>query len=1140
MLKDGSTLFSDNWQFVLKEIGTDLSEINSENDWHEVEIPHDWLIGDTHNLYKTGEGWYKKIFTLDKSDLGGKLYICFDGVYMNSTVYLNGKEIGEWKYGYSSFYFDMTSAVEGENTLIVRVQHEAPNTRWYSGAGIFRNVWIKKLPLVHTVNNGIYISTGGNTGKTNLETELINEDKEPVTVELVHEIMDCNGRTVVFSHSKINLDAGEKRIDFQSAMVARPALWDINNPNLYTLKTTLSIGEEIIETEINRYGYRTTEFSPTEGFKLNNKRVKLHGVCMHHDLGALGSAVNYAALKRQMTILKSMGVNAIRTSHNMPAPELCVICDEMGILMDSEAFDMWEMPKNKNDYARFFPQWYKKDVASWVRRDRNHPCVIMWSIGNEIADTHASPRGLEVAEMLKKAVLESDPYENGKATIGSNYMPWGNAQKVADYLKQGGYNYAEHLYDEHHSNHPEWFIYGSETASTVRSRGIYHLPANTPILTHDDLQCSDMGNSVVGWGRAQESAWIMDRDRDFVGGQFVWTGFDYIGEPTPYSTKNSYFGIIDTAGLPKDAYYLYKAVWTNAKKEPFIHILPHWDWNIGQEIEVYTYSNVEDVELFLNGKSLGKQHIDLLHGSILHGSWKIPYEKGDLVAKAYVDGCVVAENKISSFSEAVKLEAKADKENLKADGRDMVFVEISATDENHNFVANARNRVEVTVSGAGRLVGLDNGDSTDYDSYKGTSRRLFSGKLVAMIMSTFEAGEIGVKICSEGLAPANLVLKAMPCRKPVGVSVADLYPVKVQPTTNEIPVRKIELSVPTTKLDENTNKVEVAAKILPENATYSDISWKCVLPNGVETPVASVKPTANGAMLTANGDGEFILRAMCNNGKTNPEIISDLMFTASGLGEAIANPYKFISAALYNFTNTTLRVVERGAISGINGRTTIGFDNIDFGAFGTNKLILHIGNCTNEPLPVEIWSGNPDNPNGDPILIDTVQFLPNGRWDGFDPYEFTLSTKLKGLSSIAFVIEKQCIFGGFEFGKLNKAYEKLQAAENDGLYGDEYSVIDNRIENIGNNVLINFSEMDFANGTTSITVRGKTPNEKNTIQLRYTPQGGQQQTQLLEFAKSDEYIERTFTLDKISGVNDISFVFLPGCKFDFDWFKFSK
>lgn len=1135
MLKNGKTLFGDNWEFTLKEIGTSLDDINSERDWHEVEIPHDWLIGDTRNLYKTGEGWYRKSFVLDKNDLEGKLYICFDGVYMNSTVYLNGKEIGVWKYGYSSFYFELKDAKVGENTLLVRVQHEAPNTRWYSGAGIYRNVYIKKVPLVHIVENGIYIVTDGRS-RTHVETEIINESESNAKIELIHEIMDSNGRTVVFSHSNVNLDPGERATDNQDPLVYRPALWDTENPNLYTLKTTLSIGEEIIQTETTRYGYRKTEFSPSEGFKLNGKPLKLHGVCMHHDLGALGAAVNYAALKRQMTILKSMGVNAVRTSHNMPAPELCEICDEMGILMNSEAFDMWEMPKNKNDYARFFPEWYKKDVASWVRRDRNHPCVIMWSIGNEILDTHASPRGLEVAEMLKTQVLKSDPYENGKATIGSNYMTWSNAQRVADYLKQGGYNYTEHLYDEHHAAHPDWFIYGSETASTVRSRGIYHLPADTAILMHDDLQCSDMGNSVVGWGRSHESAWIMDRDRAYAGGQFIWTGFDYIGEPTPYSTKNSYFGIVDTAGLPKDAYYLYKAVWTDGRKFPFVHIMPYWDWNEGQEIEIYTYSNVEDVELFFNGKSLGRQHIDLLHGNVLHGSWKIPYEKGTLTARAYLDGEIAAEKTISSFGEAEKLVVKTGKDIIRADGRDMTFLEISAVDKDNNPVPNARNRVNVTVKGAGRLVGLDNGDSTDYDSYKGSSRRLFSGKLIAMIEATLESGEIEVEITSKGLEKAAVTLKALPCEKPVGVSVAPCYPVYVQPEIDEIPLRKIELSAPTTRLDENTKSVEVFARLLPENAGYSDIIWKCVLPNGIETPIAEATANEKGAVVTAKGDGEFILRAMCKNGKDNPEIISDLAFEITGLGDAVTTPYKLISAALYGFANTHLKVVERGAVSGIEGRTVIGFDNVDFGKFGSDRLILHCGNSWNESLPVEIWLGNPDNGGR---LIDKVCFAPNNRWDGFDPEEFVLPERISGLQSVAFVVERQCIFGGFEFAKTEKAYEKLSPVQNDGLYGDEYSIVGDRIENIGNNVVIQFTEMDFGEGTSSITVCGRTPKDKNTIQLRYTPfGGGQQQTQLLEFEHAEEYTERTFALDKISGRNDISFVFLPGCKFDFDWFKF--
>ena len=801
---------------------------------------------------------------------------------------------------------------------------------------------------------------------------------------------------------------------------------------------------------------------------------------------------------------------------------------------------MWENPKTKHYYGNWFKDWYKTDIAAWVRRDRNAPCVFMWSVGNEIGDTN-SPRGLEVVKMLKEAVLEHDPRGNAAPTLASNFLAWEPAQKVSDVLKHGGYNYAEQYYQQHHEKYPDWFIYGSETSSAVRSRGIYHLPASTAILTHDDLQCSDMGNSCAGWGKPMEKAWVMDRDCDFCGGEFVWTGFDYIGEPTPYSTKNSYFGIVDTAGLFKESYYFYRAVWTDGKKSPFVHILPAWDFNEGQEIEVRTYSNVEDVELFFNGKSLGKQHIDLAHGEVLHGSWKLNYTEGELIARAYdKNGHEVAFDRKASFGEAAEISITPEKRSLLANGRDLIFLRISALDENGEPVANARNRVKVEVSGAGRLVGLDSGDSTDFDSYKGKSKRLFSGMLTAIIGATFESGDINITVSSRGLPDARLVLSAVECDIPEGTAKPQpCFPVYVQEDSDKISARKIELAADRTRLDSDNPSAMVTARILPENAEYSEITWKCVSENGVLSPIAEAEATAEGARVTAKGDGAFILRAMCNNGSDHPEIISDMCFTAEGLGQAMTDPYSFVSASLWDFSNVTPNLVDKGAVSGINSRTVIGFDNVDMGSFGSNAMRLYIGVC-GKPLEVEVWLGNPDDEATKPRLIDTLSFPVNDGWDRFMPADFVLPERVKGVASLSFVISRNCIFGGFEFTKQNKATSLLHAGEYDQIYGDDFTVVDNRIERIGNNVVIGFSELDFGEGVTKVTICGKTPNAENPIQIRYTPEGGEQVTQLVKFAGSGEYCEQSFDIERIAGkVSELSFVFMPGSDFDFDWHLFS-
>ncbi len=1117
-------LWNDGWQFCLCE--NDALDINSADNasWTEVEVPHDWLIGDTRDLYASGDGWYMKRFQVGSDMLGGRVYINFDGVYMDSTVYVNHKAAGDWKYGYSAFSFDITDLLtEGENVVHVQVRYKAPNTRWYSGAGIFRDVSLLLRNNDHIALNSVYIRPRLENGVWNVKMSAEINGRG----ELFHEILDKKGAVIAQG-------AGENCV----MTIDDPVLWDIYKGNLYTLKTVLKKDGEVTDVQENVFGLRTVEFTP-KGFFINGRKEKLHGVCLHHDQGALGSAVNRAALVRQLKILKGFGVNAIRTSHNMPAKVLVELCNEMGILMDTESFDMWVYPKNSNDYARFFKEWYKKDIESWVKRDRNDPCVIMWSIGNEIADTN-SPEGLETAKMLTEAVLEYDPEGNAVPTIASNFLAWGPAQTVSDYLKQGGYNYAEQYYQEHRKKYPDWFIYGSETSSAVRSRGIYHLPASASILTHEDLQCSDMGNSCVGWGKPMEKAWIMDRDCDFCGGQFVWTGFDYIGEPTPYSTKNSYFGIVDTAGLFKNSYYFYRSVWTDGKKSPFVHILPSWDFNEGQEIEVRTYSNVEDVELFFNGKSLGRQHIDLAHGSVLHGSWKLKYEKGVLIARAYdKKGVEVAFDRKASFGETASLEIIPETASLKANGRDLIYLRIAAMDENGEFVANARNRVRVDVSGAGRLLGLDSGDSTDMDSYKGNSKRLFSGMITAIIGATFKSGDINIAVSSKGIPTARLVLTAEKCEIPEGTAEPQpQFPVYIQPENENISARKIALKADRTNLNAEQPSAFVSAQILPENADFRDITWKCVLESGMPSPVAEVKAEKGGAIVTAKGDGSFILRAEINNGFDHPEIISDLCFTAEGLGQAGTDPYAFVSASLWDFSNVTPNVVDRGAVSGINGRTVIGFDNVDFGSFGSDKMTLYLGH-TGDVLDVEMWYGNPDDESTKPELIDTLHFPANGGWDRFYPLDFQLGKRVKGNVSISFVISRNCIFGGFEFEKLNRALSTVHTGEYDEIYGDDFTVNENKIEKIGNNVVIGFNDLDFGEGVSRITICGKTPNAENPVQIRYICEGAEQQTQLVKFPRSGEYCEKSFALEKIAGrVTYLSFVFMPGSNFDFDWFRF--
>lgn len=1126
-------LFNDGWQFCLCDIGTELSALPGRH-WYDVELPHDWLINDTSKLYETGEGWYRRSLPCSAEQLSGRVLLNFDGVYMNSTLFVNGKEAGSWTYGYSAFEHDITDFLhEGENELLLRVSHQSPNTRWYSGAGIFRDVMLKLRPATYIGTNGVYIHSapqpeGGWT--TEVETDVVGEASD---IRMLLEVFDPAGASMGGYGLEAHFDGGHEKFT-ASFNSTDPELWSVDDPMLYTLKISLYSGSELLDCVNETFGYRTAEFDPDRGFLLNGEPMKLHGVCMHHDLGALGSALNEAALARQLRIMKEMGVNAIRTSHNMPARQLVQLCDEMGLLVDSEAFDMWEKPKTEFDNHRFFTEHAERDVRSWIERDRNHPCIIMWSIGNEINDT-IDPHGLDITKRLYEYVLKYDPKGNAAPTIGSNYMGDENAQKCSDVVKLAGYNYSEYLYDEHHAKYPGWVIYGSETASAVRSRGIYRFPAELPLLTGEDCQCSSLDNSVVGWGSSAMKSWRLDRDCPFCCGQFIWTGFDYIGEPTPYNTKNSYFGIVDTAGFPKDIYYFYQSVWLSPEQKKVLHIVPsYWDFIPGQEIDVLIYSNARDVELFLNGKSVGTHVMELETSQDMRAHFKVPFEPGVLrVVGHFADGSECSEV-LHTPSDPAAVVLTSDKETLLADGRDIAFVEISTVDVNGIPVGNARNRIRVEVSGAGRLVGLDNGDSTDYDSYKGDNRRLFSGKLLAMIESTLEPGEITVRAYSEGLENAELRLVSENCGEVSGVSVVteNKFPAVCRAYTGEVPARLLLPEVDVNSFDPERRSAKIRAKLLPENCTYDDISWSVVRRNGVESNLAQVEGSGRSAVVTAKGDGEFFVRAMVHNGAEHPQVIADIPFTAEGLGAAVRDAYSFISASTLDSSNVPTNIIEDGALSNFDGRTVMTYSDIDFGKTGSQIISLSVGTCFD--MPVEVWEGTPD----DGKLICREDFGNNGHWCGFAGQDFALAERLTGVRTISVVIDSRVIFGGFSFVPIERAYDTNWVGEADSVYGDDYRIDGRRVADIGNNVIINYERLDFGEGgSEALIISGETGNPMNQIQLRYTPAGGAQKTVLLEF-QQDGGREQRFDIPKLSGVNDVSFVFMPGSRFDFDWFRF--
>ncbi|MDO3410121.1 glycoside hydrolase family 2 TIM barrel-domain containing protein [Saccharibacillus sp. CPCC 101409] len=1204
-----TVLFNDGWTFAKSGL--------EQTDWRgldfaPVEIPHDWLIGDTRNLYENGIGWYRRTLETSVAAQGGAVLLRFDGVYMDSSVYVNGTLVGEWKYGYSTFEFDITSALTDEaNEIVVKVVYRSPNSRWYSGAGIYRNVYLKTRGASYIESDGIYVTTARGENGWNLEIDTETAAGEESV--LTHTLLD--GETVLASVSAgiaadrreetDQANAARKTTDRQTLHIEPPRLWSPDEPNLYRLVTELRSAAtgEVTETVVQNTGFREFELHPEHGFSLNGRRMKLNGVCEHHDLGALGSAFNAAAQRRRFKQLKEMGVNAIRTAHNMPAPEVMDLADEMGLLVVSEAFDMWERPKTTYDYARFFREWAPADVRSWVRRDRNRPSLLLWSIGNEIYDTHADESGQEITRMLIDEVRRHDPRGNARVTIGSNYMPWENAQKCADIVKVAGYNYAEKYYRKHHEEHPDWIIYGSETSSVVQSRGIYHFPLERPILTDDDRQCSALGNSPTSWGaKSVEACLLAERDAPFSLGQFLWTGFDYIGEPTPYHTKNSYFGQIDTAGFPKDSYYMYQAGWTDYQTAPMVHILPYWDFNDGQTIDVRVCSNAPRIELRLDGESLGFHDTDWASGTQPFGHWKLPYRAGRLTAIAYgEDGRIVAEDVRESFGDARRIVLRADRSSLGADGRDVIFVEIGAEDEHGRSVGNAANRVRVQVSGAGRLLGMDNGDSTDYDAYKGASRRLFSGKALAIVGATTEAGAITVSVSSPGLEGAELTLEALAAGEAggagagktreaepaaperAGVSDADGTDGGTSPGSgakasagglgepgeaaragggprqalprcedapivtgsggaDEIPLRRIGIvSAAGRALTAASPSAAVRAELFPADASYRDVEWSVTDDAGIASHLARVEADGLDAVVTALGDGIFRLRCASRSGTDGIRLISQLEFEASGLGTAYHDPYGFVSAGVYDYSRGDVGTGnERGVATSRDGETVVGFTRLDFGPYGSDTITLPIFALSGEEYPIAILAGIPGEDDSEP-LADVVYQKPS-IWNTYQEETYKLARRLRGVETLCFVLNQKVHIKGFSFERQSRAFAFNRAADCDRIYGDAFERGERGIEEIGNNVSLEFDDMDFgAAGTDVLTLLGRSPIDRNTIQIRFENADGEFR-RLIEFAKSDssDYEERAFPLERIAGRYKVTFIFLPGSRFDFGGFRFGR
>lgn len=782
-----------------------------DGNWDEVRVPHDWAIagpfdrehdiqrtmiiedgekvvtehtGRTGALPHAGTGVYRKKFFLPLAAEGKRLRVEFDGVMSRSTVYMNGRVVGSWPYGYASFHFDVTEYARfgEENFLVVRVENPPNASRWYPGAGIYRNVRLVLTNPVQVAPWGIYITTPEITdakATVRIQTDVQNASDQLVAMALVTEIFNAKGKRVARATTQRKFTT-EKSFD-QKLYVRKPLRWDIDSPQLYKAVSRVVIDGKTVDECETVFGIREIRFDANQGFFLNGRNLKFKGVCMHHDLGALGSAVSHRALERQLEILKEMGCNAIRTSHNPPTPELLALCDSMGFLVIDEAFDEWTVAKLENGYHRLFPEWAERDLSAMIRRDRNHPCVIMWSIGNEIGEMRRKD-GYLVTRFLHEICHRIDPTR--PTTAGFSDSDQSLENHLPEEVDVPGWNYKPHRYREYHEAHPAWPTYGSETASCIGSRGEYFFPVveeRNPI--RENLQVSAYGVSAPPWAYASEYEFAAQDAFPFIMGDFVWTGFDYLGEPTPYKqhwpSRSSYFGIVDLAGIPKDTYYLYRSRWASQKET--LHLLPHWTWpgREGEITPVHCFTNYPAAELFLNGRSLGirrKEPAGLREGesvpdprqvqgmALLMPRYRliwddVRYEPGTLRVVALNEiGQALAEREIRTAGDPAKLDMTADRKQVKADGDDLIFATVRVLDGDGTLCPDATNVVHFDVQGPAEIVAVDNGDATSLEPFQANYRHAFHGMCVVIVRTLKDQpGEIKISASSEGLQGMDVV-----------------------------------------------------------------------------------------------------------------------------------------------------------------------------------------------------------------------------------------------------------------------------------------------------------------------------------------------------------------------------------------------
>ena len=796
--------FEKGWKFTREDNKDFSQQTYDDTKWQSVTVPHDWAIygpfsiendkqkvaitqdgqkealehaGRTGGLPFVGVGWYRLNFEAPAFSSGKKATLIFDGAMSHARVYINGQEAGFWPYGYNSFHIDATPYLKAgeQNTLAVRLENETESSRWYPGAGLYRNVHLIVTDRIHVPVWGTQITTphvSKEFAAVRLQTRIDNAG-EKTQIRMETEILSPHGKVVTRKENTGRINHGQPFE--QNFIVNAPELWSPESPSLYKAVSKIYADNKLVDTYTTRFGIRSIEFIADKGFYLNGEHRKFQGVCNHHDLGPLGAAINVAALRHQLTLLKDMGCDAIRTSHNMPAPELVELCDEMGFMMMIEPFDEWDIAKCDNGYHRYFDEWAERDMVNMLRHYRNNPSVVMWSIGNEVP-TQCSAEGYKVASFLQDICHREDPTR--PVTCGMDQVSCVLENGFAAMIDVPGLNYRAHRYVESYNALPQNIILGSETASTVSSRGVYKFPVEKRAgATYADHQSSGYDVEYCSWSNVPDEDFALADDYNWTIGQFVWTGFDYLGEPSPYDTDawpshSSVFGIIDLASLPKDRYYLYRSIWN--KTANTLHVLPHWTWpgREGENTPVFVYTSYPAAELFVNGKSYGKQRkltaseSKALQGKDLQRRYRlmwmdVPYEPGELKVVAYdASGKPVEEKIVRTAGKPHHLELVADRTRLAADGKDLAYITVRVVDKDGNLCPSDNRLVSFSVKGAGRYRAAANGDATSLDLFHLPKMPAFSGQLTAIVQSTEQSGEIVFEAKAKGLQTGTILLSA--------------------------------------------------------------------------------------------------------------------------------------------------------------------------------------------------------------------------------------------------------------------------------------------------------------------------------------------------------------------------------------------